>query len=298
MSEKRCGYVAIVGRPNVGKSTLLNAILGQKLSITSRKRQTTRHAIHGIKTENNTQVVYIDTPGIHADRKTILNRQMNKAALSSMYDVSVIVFVVDANYWSEEDDAVLASVKEKDIPVILVANKIDELKEKEALLPTLQDLAEKFDFAALVPVSAKQKTNIKELEAAILKYMPEGEHMFDETQLTDRNDQFLMEEVIREKLFHNAHQEIPYATTVVVDEIKKKKGILHISATIYVEKQGQKAIVIGKNGELMKQIGRQARLDLEAMYGTKVFLQLWVKVKEGWTNNEKMMNDFFLKKDE
>jgi GTPase len=287
--DKRCGYAAIVGRPNVGKSTLMNAILGQKLSITSHKRQTTRHIIHGIKTQDNIQVVYVDTPGIHRDKKNALNRHMNKSALSSVNDVNVIVFVVDVNVWTEEDEIVFNAVKEQKVPVILAANKIDEIKNKDDLLPKLQDLSAKLPFAVLVPISAKRRKNIGELEQLILNDMPEGEHMFEEEQITDRNDNFLISEAIREKLFFNVHQEIPYSTTIIVDEMKKKKDVLHIYATIYVEKKAQKIIIIGKNGELIKQIGKQARLALEKMYATKVYLQLWVKVKEGWTDNAKLL---------
>jgi GTP-binding protein Era len=286
----RGGFVAIVGRPNVGKSTLMNHILGQKISITSSKPQTTRHRILGIKTEEDYQAIYVDTPGLHLNAQKAMNRYMNRAATTSLEAVELILFVVDVNRWTEEDDNVLNRVKSLDTPVVLVINKVDQLKEKEALLPLLQSLAQKMDFAAVVPLSALKGNNIAELEKVVYQALPEAEPMFPEEYVTDRSERFLAAELVREKLMRALGKELPYATTVEIEQFKEEQGLLRINALIWVERQTQKRIVIGKGGERLKEIGRQARIDMERLFGEKVFLQLWVKVKEGWSDNERILS--------
>ena len=289
--DQRCGFVAIVGRPNVGKSTLMNHILGQKLSITSRKPQTTRHQIMGIKTEGDLQVVYVDTPGLHKDDgKKALNRYMNKAASDALRDVDLVVFIVDRTAWTEEDQMVLDKLKHARCPVILAVNKVDMLKDKGSLLPQMQTHAERMEFAELIPISAKQGHNVEELEAAIAKHIPEGMHHFPEDQLTDKSSRFMAAEMVREKLMRNLGDEVPYGTTVEIEEFKQdKKGVLHISALILVERDGQKRIVIGDKGDRIKTIGRDARLDMERMFESKVMLNLWVKVRRGWADDERAL---------
>jgi len=287
--KKRCGYVAIVGRPNVGKSTLLNRILGQKLSITSRRPQTTRHQILGIKTEGDTQVVYVDTPGLHLKEHKAINRYMNKAASDSLKDVDVVVFMLDRTRWTDEDEFVLDKVRAVKVPVILAINKVDQAKEKQALLPHLQTLSEKFEFAELIPVSAKQGDNIEQLEAVIDRYLPKSVHFFPEDQVTDRSLRFMAAEMVREKIMRQLGDELPYSVTVEIEEFKQKKHILHISALILVERSGQKKIVIGEKGEQIKTIGRDARKDMEQLFDSKVMLNLWVKIKSGWSDDERAL---------
>ncbi|EMR12487.1 GTP-binding protein Era [Methylophaga lonarensis MPL] len=294
MTEKpyRSGYVAIIGRPNVGKSTLINRILGQKLCITSRRPQTTRHRILGIKTTDHAQLVYVDTPGMHSDGKRAMNRYMNRAATASIDDVDVIVFVIESLRWSDDDERVLKRLQnDADKPVILVLNKVDKAEDKAALLPQMEELAAKYPFAAVVPVSARRGINIEQLEAEVEKLMPEGEAIFDEDQLTDRSSRFLAAEMVREKLFRHLGQELPYSLTVDIEQFEDDDGMFRISAVIYVERSGQKSIVIGKKGELLKQVGQDARKDMEDLFGCKVFLQLWVKVREGWADNERMLRN-------
>lgn len=294
MTEKpyRSGYVAIIGRPNVGKSTLINRVLGQKLCITSRRPQTTRHRILGIKTTDHAQLVYVDTPGMHSDGKRAMNRYMNRAATASIDDVDVIVFVIESLRWSDDDERVLKRLQnDADKPVILVLNKVDKAEDKAALLPQMEELAAKYPFAAVVPVSARRGINIEQLEAEVEKLMPEGEAIFDEDQLTDRSSRFLAAEMVREKLFRHLGQELPYSLTVDIEQFEEDDGMFRISAVIYVERSGQKSIVIGKKGELLKQVGQDARKDMEDLFGCKVFLQLWVKVREGWSDNERMLRN-------
>ncbi len=285
----RAGYVAIVGRPNVGKSTLLNRILGQKLSITSRKPQTTRHQIIGIKTEDNNQVVYVDTPGLHKDGGKAINRYMNRAASAAFKDVDVIVFIVDRSHWTEEDDIVLEKLQYLTIPVILAVNKVDRIQDKNSLLPRLGPLAEKMNFAEIIPLSAKQGTNVEALEKLIIARLPEGEHYFPEDQITDRSSRFLAAELVREKIMRQLGDELPYQMTVEIEEFGFDSGVLHISALILVERDSQKNIVIGKQGERIKRIGQEARLDMEEMFDNKVMLNLWVKVKSGWSDDERAL---------
>jgi len=292
MSEAitRCGYVAIVGRPNVGKSTLLNHILGQKLSITSRKPQTTRHQILGIHTEGDLQVIYVDTPGLHKDDKgKALNRFMNRTATEALRHVDLVIFIVDRTAWTDEDQIVLDKLEHVRCPVILAVNKVDQLKDKEALLPQLDLLAAKRHFDAIIPISAQKGHNVERLQREVEARMPEGMHMFPEDQITDRSSRFVAAELVREKLMRNLGDEVPYGTTVEIEEFKHDGRVLHISALILVERDGQKRIVIGDSGAVIKTIGRDARLDMEKMFDTKVMLNLWVKVKRGWSDNERAL---------
>ncbi|GAA0702432.1 GTPase Era [Marinobacterium maritimum] len=292
MSEAitRCGYVAIVGRPNVGKSTLLNRILGQKLSITSRKPQTTRHQILGIHTEGDLQVVYVDTPGLHKDdRGKALNRFMNRTASEALRHVDLVVFIVDRTAWTEEDQIVLDKLENVRCPVILAVNKVDQLKDKDALLPQLDLLAAKRHFDAIIPISAQKGHNVERLQREVENRIPEGMHMFPEDQITDRSSRFVAAELVREKLMRNLGDEVPYGTTVEIEEFNHDGRVLHISALILVERDGQKRIVIGDSGAVIKTIGRDARLDMEKMFDTKVMLNLWVKVKRGWSDNERAL---------
>ena len=288
----RSGYVAIIGRPNVGKSTLINRILGQKLCITSRRPQTTRHRILGIKTTDQGQFIYVDTPGMHSDGKKAMNRYMNRAAAASIDDVDVVLFVVEGLKWTEDDQRVLKRLQQDArSPVILVLNKADKLSDKSDLLPQIQSLAPQYDFAAVVPISARKGMNTDVLEQEIAKLMPEGEMIFDEDQLTDRSSRFLAGEIVREKLFRYLGQELPYSLTVEIEQFEEEEGMYRIGAVVYVERSGQKSIVIGKKGEQLKLIGQDARLEMEQLFGCKVFLQIWVKVREGWSDNERMLKN-------
>ncbi|MFV2004857.1 MAG: GTPase Era [Gammaproteobacteria bacterium] len=286
---QRCGYVAIVGRPNVGKSTLLNHILGMKLSITSRKPQTTRHQILGVKTSDNIQVIYVDTPGIHQRRGTAINKYMNRAATSVLNDVDLILFVVQSNNWTEEDQAIIAKFKTVSCPILLVVNKIDKLASKKQLLPLIEKLSPVYDFEEIIPVSALNGNNIEILEQKIALLLPENEHFYPADQVTDRSMRFLASEIIREKLIRELGQELPYTSTVDIDKYVEDKDIVHIHATIYVESAGQKAIIIGKKGSRLKSIGTKAREDISKMIESKVYLNLWVKVREGWSNDERAL---------
>lgn len=291
-STFKSGYVAIIGRPNVGKSTLINRVLGQKLCITSRRPQTTRHRILGIKTVDDSQLIYVDTPGLHIDDKRAMNKYMNRAAASSIDHVDVILFVVDGMNWTEEDEQVLERLKvNAKAPVILVINKMDKLADKEVMLPHIETLAAQFDYANVLPISARKGVNVDQLEAEIKKLMPEGELIFPEDQLTDRSSRFLAAELVREKLFRHLGQELPYSITVEIEQFDDEKKLFRIGAVIYVERSGQKAIVIGKSGELLKSVGKDARLEMESLFGKKVFLRLWVKVREGWGDNERMLKN-------
>lgn len=287
--SERAGYVAIIGRPNVGKSTLLNYILGQKLSITSRKPQTTRHKIMGIKTENDVQVVYVDTPGMHENHDKALNRYMNKAAQSAVKDVDVIVFMIDRTKWTSEDEMVLKSLQYVKCPVILAVNKVDFLADKEALLPTLQKLDAKGNFAHIVPMSAKTGHNVDRLESIITSFISEGVHLFPEDQITDRSSRFLAAELVREKIMRQLGDELPYSMTVEIEEFRYEDNLLVISAAILIDRQSQKHIIIGDKGSRLKQIGRDARLDMEEMFECKVMLNTWVKVKSGWADSERAL---------
>ncbi|AQZ93319.1 GTPase Era [Halopseudomonas phragmitis] len=286
----RCGYVAIVGRPNVGKSTLLNHILGQKLAITSRKPQTTRHTLLGIKTEGPVQAIYVDTPGLHKENEKALNRYMNKSASQALRDVDVVLFVVDRLRWTDEDQMVLERIQQVRCPVLIVVNKVDRLDDKNTLLPHLEWLTEQLPEAEVVPVSALHGRNIGHLEQLIAERLPESEHFYPDDQLTDRSSRFLAAELVREKVMRQLGAEVPYQVTVEVEQFKQEGKILHIHALILVERDGQKKIIIGDGGERLKKIGQEARLDMQKLFGSKVMLNLWVKVRRGWSDDERALN--------
>ena len=286
---KRSGYVALVGRPNVGKSTLMNRILGQKLSITSRRPQTTRHRILGIHTHDDVQTVYVDTPGIHRSRNTAMNRYMNRAATTTLNDVDVVLFVVEGTRWTDEDDDVLARLAELSIPVVVAINKVDLVKDKSELLPVMQKLGEKLGTEKLIPLSAENGENVSALQTVIESLLPEGMQFYPDDQITDRSERFIAAEIIREKLTRQLGKELPYALTVEIQEFKREKELLNIAAIVFVERPGQKAIVIGKNGSMLKKIGKQARLDMEAYFDMHVYLNLWVKIREGWSDDERAL---------
>lgn len=279
MMKTHCGYIAIVGRPNVGKSTLLNYILGEKLSVTSRKPQTTRDKILGIKTENNVQAIYLDTPGLHQGIKKTANRNMNKTSFSALSDVDVIVFVISGLEWENDDDWILRRLKKTDVPIILAINKVDTIKNKDKLLPYLQELSTKTEIVHLVPISATKGTNIDNLEKTIAALLPENDFFYPEEQLTDRGDSFLAAELIREKIMRQLGEEVPYVVTVEIEKFEKENDILNIAAVIYVEREGQKAIIIGSNGEQLKSISKSARIDMEKLFDCKVFLRCWVRLR-------------------
>lgn len=285
----KAGFVALVGRPNVGKSTLLNHLVGQKISITSRRPQTTRHRIHGIKTTDAGQAVFVDTPGIHASQKRAMNRYLNQTAGTALLDVDVIVWVIDRPEWLAEDELVLERIKASGAPVILVINKVDWLEDKALLLPFLEKAEAVHPFAAMIPVSALKGSNLDVLESNIMELLPEGEPIFPEDQVTDRSVRFMAAEIIREKLLRALGLEVPHALTVEIEQFKIEGGLTRISALIWVEREGQKAIVIGTKGEVLKKVGERARLDMEKLLDGKVFLQLWVKVKEGWSDDERAL---------
>lgn len=293
----RCGYVAIVGRPNVGKSTLLNHILGQKISITSRKPQTTRNAVVGIKTEGDVQIIFVDTPGMHLGQQKAINRYMNRAATTAMKDVDVVVFVVDRFIWTEEDEVVAEKLQHINSPVILAVNKVDQIEDKETLLPHLQQLAEKLKVAEIVPISALRNNNLDRLEQLITERLPEGIHMYPEDQITDRSSRFMAAEIVREKITRQLGDELPYEMAVEIEEFKQEGNLLNISALILVERDGQKKILIGDKGARIKLIGTEARIDMEKLFEMKIMLKLWVKVKSGWSDDERALrslgyNDF------
>jgi GTP-binding protein Era len=284
-----CGYIALVGRPNVGKSTLLNKILQQKLSITSRKPQTTRHSILGIRTEGEYQFVYVDTPGIHQGSKKTMNRIMNKTAVSVLRDVDAIAFIVDGTHWGEEDEHVLHLIEKVKVPVFLVVNKIDKIADKAVLLPWLETMSQKYNFKAIIPLSAKTGLQVDALESALKAVLPEGPHLFGDDQLTDRPTKFLCAELLREKIFRHCGQELPYSTTVDIESYKDEDHIVRIHALILVDKESQKRIIIGEKGHKLKEMASSARLDMEALLGKKVFLQCFCKVKSGWSDNERLL---------
>lgn len=288
--NNHCGLVAIVGRPNVGKSTLLNAMLGQKVSITSRKPQTTRHRILGILTVDNHQAVLVDTPGLHAEEKRAINRLMNRAASSSIAEVELILFLVEGTNWTSDDELVLNKVKNSGAPCILIVNKIDNVQGKEALLPHLQKITADCDFKEVIPVSAVKGDNVDKVKELCLQALPEGDFWFPEDYITDRSSRFMASEIIREKLMRFTGDELPYSTTVEIEQFKMDdKGILHINALILVERNSQKRMVIGNKGERLKTIGQEARRDMQEMFERQVFLETWVKVKSGWADDERAL---------
>ncbi|MBL8264884.1 GTPase Era [Steroidobacter sp.] len=282
----RCGFAAIVGRPNVGKSTLLNAMLGRKVSIVSPKPQTTRHRILGILTRAEEQIVFVDTPGIHSGARRAMNRHMNRAALSSLADADVNLFVVESLSWSEEDQRVLEALQEQKRPIILVLSKFDKVHPRERLLPFIQELNRRAEFVEVVPLSALKKNNLEQLPAIIAKHLPLSPPHFPPDQVTDRSPEFQAAEIVREKLTFRLHQELPYGLTVAIEQFKEEDGRLLVNAVIWVERTGQKAIVIGQGGEQLKEVGRSSRIEMSNLFGQPVHLELWVKVKENWSDNE------------
>jgi GTP-binding protein Era len=287
-ADFRTGYIAIVGRPNVGKSTLLNKLLQQKISITSRKAQTTRFRINGTLTDQQTQFIFVDTPGFQTQYTNCLNAAMNRVVAQSMQDVDVILFVIEAMHFDQRDVAALKVLPEN-MPVILVINKIDKLADKNRLLPFLDEMARAFEFAAMIPVSAMHTIQLPELLAAIRGHLPINKPLYGKNEITDRSERFIAGEFIREKLFRLIGDEIPYSATVMVDQFKLEDHLYKIYAIILVEKSSQKAILIGKKGEKLKQIASEARKDMELLLGEKVYLQVWVKVKSGWADNDSVL---------
>jgi GTP-binding protein Era len=284
--ELRCGYVGIVGRPNVGKSTLLNSILNEKICITSRKAQTTRHKILGIKTHEQCQTIYVDTPGMHKKSSHQINKIMNRTAESVLTDVDIILFVIDARKFTEEDELVLEKVKKVSCPVLLVINKVDFLKDKTVLFARCEALSKKMDFAEIVPISALKHDNVARLEKVIEAKLPLSPHFFPEGQHTDRTRAFTIAEIIREKILDLCSDEVPYSSTVTIESMAEENEIFHIHAILWVERESQKGIVIGKGGTHLRSIGQSARLELEKTFGKKIFLKLLVKVKQGWIDDK------------
>lgn len=285
----RCGYAAIVGRPNVGKSTLLNHLIGQKLSITSRKPQTTRHPVLGISTRDDAQLLFVDTPGVHGEGRRALNRFMNRVAISALAGVDVIVMVVDRGDWRADDDRVLRQCREARVPAILAVNKIDLAASPDALLPVLARHNERGDFAAIIPLSARRDQRLDVLQDEIVRYLPEGPFLFEKEALTDRSTRFLVAEIVREKIIRQLGDELPYVTTVEIETFSSSAALTHIAALIVVERQGQKAILIGHRGQRLRQIGQQARRDIERLLDARVMLKLWVKVRSAWADDERAL---------
>lgn len=285
----KCGFIAIVGRPNVGKSTLLNVLLQKKISITSDKPQTTRSQVLGIKTVGLVQEVYIDTPGIHHTEKRAINRYMNRLASSVIGDADVIVFMIDATRWQVDDDLILEKIKHTKASVILAINKIDKLKNKALLFPLIEKLQAKFNFTHIIPLSAANSENVSVLEKEIILLLPEGPHLFPDEQITDKTERFQVSELIREKIIRVTSEEIPYSVNVEIESFKDEEKLLSISAVIWVEREGQKPIIIGVGGASLKAVGTQARKDMERLFNKKVFLRLWVKVKDNWTDDERIL---------
>ncbi|HWP12964.1 MAG TPA: GTPase Era [Ramlibacter sp.] len=292
----RCGAIAIVGKPNVGKSTLLNALVGQKISITSRKAQTTRHRITGIRTIGAAQFVFVDTPGFQTRHVTALNRSLNKTVVGAVADVDLVLFVVEAGKFTLGDAKVLALLK-AEVPVLLVANKLDQIHRRGDLAPWLRDMQQRHAFAEFVPMSAKNAKDVERLFAICEKYLPEQPWWYGPDELTDRTEKFLAAETVREKLFRFTGDELPYTSTVVIDKFEEEPSPKHgrmvrIAATIVVEREGHKAMVIGEQGERLKRIGTEARQELEKLMDCKVFLQIWVKVRTGWADDEARVRSF------
>lgn len=282
------GFIAIVGRPNVGKSTLLNHLIGQKISITSRKAQTTRHRITGILTEDKTQFVFVDTPGFQTQHTNALNRGMNRVVTNSLREVNVVLFVLEARHFDERDQQVMGLLPQ-DRPVILVINKADLLDDKAELLPFIEKLSALRHFAAIVPVSARQGKQLDTLLDAIRPFIPEGEHLYGEDEITDRNERFLAAELLREKVFRFTGEELPYSVSVVIEQFKLEGKLRRIHAAILVDKEAHKAMLIGSKGEKLKEIATQARLDMEKLFDGKVFLEVFVKVRSGWADSAHML---------
>ena len=282
------GYIAIVGRPNVGKSTLLNRLVGQSVSITSKKAQTTRHRINGVFTDEKSQFIFVDTPGFQMQYMNKLNSVMNRTVTKSMYGVDVVIFVIEALYFDDRDEHVLKLLP-VDKPVILAINKIDRISDKSRLLPFLEKLSKVFSFSSMIPVSAERGTQTQELIQEIRPYLPEGPPLFSKDEATDRSERFLAAELIREKLFRLLWDEIPYSTSVAIDQFTNESGLRKIHASIIVDRANQKAMIIGRNGEELKLIATQARKDMEKLFGGKVYLKVWVKIKSGWADDLRVL---------
>lgn len=290
MTGYRCGMVTLVGRPNVGKSTLLNRLVGSKVSITSPRPQTTRQRLLGIKTSATAQLVYVDTPGLHPPQGSgQFSQHMNRAARASLDGVDAIVLVITSAGWTDADDYPFALATAAQVPVVLAINMIDLLDDRQLLLPLIERSARKFGFTEIVPVSARRGDNVDMLEGALVKLLPVQPPIYPEDQLTDRSERFLAAELVREQVFRGFSQEIPYAVAVQIEKFKHEKGTLHVAATLWVEKEGQKAILIGKGGEQMKTIGTRARLAMQKAFGGKVHLELWVKVREHWSDDARAL---------
>jgi GTP-binding protein Era len=295
-APQRCGLMAIVGRPNVGKSTLLNALVGQKISITSRKAQTTRHRITGMRTEGDAQFIFVDTPGFQTRHTNALNRSLNKTVMGAIGDVDLVLFVVEAGQFTMADAKVL-SLLSTQTPVLLIANKLDAVHRRAEIAPWLRDMQQRHPFAEFVPMSAKNPKDIARLLDICRKYLPQQPWWYAEDELTDRSEKFLASEIVREKLFRLTGDELPYTSTVVIEQFEEEPArtasrMVRIAATIVVERDGHKAMVIGENGEKLKRIGTEARVELEKLMDAKVFLQLWVKVRSGWADDEARVRSF------
>jgi GTPase len=285
----RCGFVAIVGRPNVGKSTLLNHLLGQKISITSRKPQTTRHRITGVYTEDRAQLIFVDTPGLHKAQHKALNRAMNATVLEVLKDVDVVLFVVERLVFNEEDQMVLDALSDINVPVLLLINKIDQIDRREKLLPHIERLSGLYNFAEIIPIAVLNGHNLDAVLSCVKNYLTDGEFLYPEDQITDRSSRFLAAELIREKITRQLGDELPYEVTVEIEKFDQQGPVLHIHGLILVDKAGQKQIIIGRDGERLKSIGTAARLDMERAFEHKVMLNLWVKVKSGWADDERAL---------
>ena len=281
----RCGYIAIVGRPNVGKSTLMNTLIGAKVSITSRKAQTTRHRITGIQTVSDAQFIYVDTPGFQTRHSNALNKTLNKTVTNTLESSDLILYIVEAGTFGQADQQVM-DLLPKNVPVILVINKSDRVKDKAVLMPFAQQVAEKFQFTAIVPVSAKLRFQLDGLQNEIKKYLPENEPIFGEDDITDRSEKFLASEIVREKLFRFVGDELPYTSTVLIEKFEQEGNLRRIFAAILVERDSHKSMIIGNKGARLKEVSTQARLDMEKLFGGPVYLEIWVKVKSGWADNE------------
>ncbi|EGU49232.1 GTP-binding protein Era [Vibrio ichthyoenteri ATCC 700023] len=290
-TNQHCGFIAIVGRPNVGKSTLLNNILGQKISITSRKPQTTRHRIMGVDTEGDYQAIFVDTPGLHIEEKRAINRLMNRAANSSLSDVNLVFFLVDGTHWTADDEMVLNKLRNANFPVVLCVNKVDVVNDRNDVMLHMADLSKLMDFVDIVPISAKHGKNVDVLRKHVRAHLPKATHHFPEEYVTDRSQRFMASEIVREKLMRFTGEELPYSVTVEIERFDYNPDTdgFHINALILVERSGQKKMVIGKGGEKIKTIGREARLDMEELFGRKVYLETWVKVKSGWADDERAL---------
>lgn len=288
--KTRCGTVAVLGKPNVGKSTLMNQSIGVRLSITTHKPQTTRHRILGVKTKSNVQFVYLDTPGFHLGQDKAINRYMNKTALSVLHDVDVVLMVIQAGRWTKEEDALIQRLEHVKVPVIAVVNKVDLFKEKETLLPFIAQVSEKYAFTTIIPISAKKNEGVEQLEDLVTRYLPEQPFMFDEDDYTDKNLRFLAAERIREQLFFVMKEEVPYSLTVEIEQFEAQENRYAIGAVIWVERASQKGIVIGKGGQVLKEVGTRARKSMMGLFDQRVHLELWVRVKEGWADNDKALH--------